>query len=88
MTVYSSKPTTTRPPKSRTHYLLEYLQREPGSGIWWIRYEIDGVERRENVGRQGDAIRLYGLRKADALSGVKLPKNMKHKGVRFKVIAS
>jgi len=45
------------------------------------------VERREKVGRRGDAIKLYALRKSDALRGVKLPKNMKHKGIRFKVIA-
>jgi len=63
------------------------FEKEPGSGIWWIRYKIDGVERREKVGRRGDAIKLYALRKSDALRGVKLPKNMKHKGIRFKVIA-
>lgn len=63
------------------------FEKESGSGIWWIRYKIDGVERRENVGRRGDAIKLYALRKSDALRGVKLPNNMKHKGIRFKVIA-
>ena len=63
------------------------FEKEPGSDIWWIRYSIDGRERREKVGRRGDAIKLYQLRKADALRGVKLPENMKHKGVRFKVIA-
>ena len=63
------------------------FEREPGSDIWWIRYYIEGRERREKVGRRGDAIRLYKLRKTDALRGVKLPTNMKHKGLRFKVIA-
>jgi len=63
------------------------FEKEPGSGIWWIRYKINGVERREKVGRRGDAIKLYSLRKADALRGVKLPKKMKLKGIRFKVIA-
>ena len=63
------------------------FEKEPGSDIWWIRYYIDGRERREKVGRRGDAIKLYKLRKTDALRGVKLPNNMKHKGVRFRVIA-
>lgn len=62
------------------------FEKEPGSGIWWIRYKIDGVERREKVGRRGDAIRLYQLRRADAIHGVKLPANMRHKGTRFRVI--
>jgi hypothetical protein len=39
------------------------------------------------VGRRGDALKLYKLRKTDALRGVKLPTNMKHKGIRFKVVA-
>lgn len=59
----------------------------PGSGIWWIRYHADGREHREKVGRRGDALKLYKLRKTDALRGVKMPSNMKHKGLRFKVIA-
>jgi hypothetical protein len=63
------------------------FEKIPGSGIWWIRYYIDGRERREKVGRRGDAIKLYKDRKTDALCGAKLPNNMKHKGLRFKVIA-
>ena len=39
------------------------------------------------MGRRGDAIKLYKDRKTDALCGAKLPNNMKHKGLRFKVIA-
>jgi hypothetical protein len=63
------------------------FEKVPGSDIWWVRYYIDGRERREKVGRRGDAIKLYKVRKADALRGVKLPNNMKHRGVRFKAIA-
>jgi integrase len=63
------------------------FEKQPGSDIWWIRYYIDGREHREKVGRRGDAIKLYKLRKTDALRGMKLPTNMKHKGVRFRVIA-
>jgi len=29
------------------------FEKVPGSGIWWIRYEIAGIERREKVGRRG-----------------------------------
>jgi site-specific recombinase XerD len=74
-------------PRKVTRKERGVFEKEPGSDIWWIRYKIDGVERREKVGRRGDAIKLYQLRRSDALRGVKLPANMKHKGVRFKVIA-
>jgi hypothetical protein len=63
------------------------FEKVPGSGIWWIRFKVDGVEHREKVGRRGDAMKSYALRKADVVSGVKLPANMKHKGVKFAVIA-
>lgn len=62
------------------------FEKEPGSGIWWIRYKIDRIEKREKVGRRGDAIKLYQLRRADAIRGVKLPANMRHRGIRFRVI--
>lgn len=62
------------------------FEKEPGSGIWWVRYKIDGVEKREKVGRRGDAIRVFQLRRADALRGVKLPANIRHKGIRFRVV--
>ncbi len=62
------------------------FEKKPGSDIWWIRYSIDGRERREKVGRRGDAVKLYQVRKADALRGVKLPTNMKNKGLKFEVI--
>jgi hypothetical protein len=43
------------------------FEKQPGSDIWWIRYYIDGRERREKVGRRGDAIKLYRLRKSASL---------------------
>jgi len=63
------------------------FEKEPDSGVWWIRYYADGREHREKVGRRGDALKLYKVRKADALRGVKLPENMKNRGLRFKIIA-
>jgi hypothetical protein len=59
----------------------------PGSGVWWIRYRVDGRLKREKVGRKGDAIDLYQKRKADIRAGVKLPDNMKSAGVKFKSLA-
>ena len=61
-------------------------EKEPGSDIWWIRYKVDGTLHREKVGRRGDAIKLYKVRKTDALRGVKLPINLKQRGIRFRVI--
>jgi len=41
----------------------------------------------KKVGRRGDAIKLYKIRKADILRGVKMPANMKDKGIKFSVLA-
>jgi len=63
------------------------FEKEPGSGIWWIRFKVNGVEHREKVGRRGDAIKLYKILKTDILRGVKMPANMKDKGIGFSVLA-
>jgi hypothetical protein len=63
------------------------FEKVPGSEIWWIRYKIAGVEHREKVGRRGDAINLYKIRKADMLRGIKMPANMCTKGIKFSVPA-
>ncbi len=47
------------------------FEKEPGSDIWWIRFKDAGVVHWEKVGRSGDAIQLYKIRKADILRGVK-----------------
>ena len=57
------------------------FERERGSGIWWIRYEVDGKPRREKVGRRSDAVALYQKRKADQRAGVKLPENLRQRPV-------
>jgi integrase len=49
------------------------FERTPGSGVWWIVYYANGKRHREKVGRRGDAIDLYRVRKADLLRGRKLP---------------
>jgi site-specific recombinase XerD len=61
-------------------------EREPGSGVWWIRFTDRGKIRREKVGRRSDAIALYQKRKAESRAGVKLPENLRHKGIRVKDI--
>jgi integrase len=63
------------------------FEKVPGSDIWWIRYKVRGVEHREKVGRRGDAINLYRIRKADILRGAKMPANMRQKGIAFSAIA-
>ena len=63
------------------------FEKVPGSGIWWIRFKVKGVEHREKVGRRGDAMKLYAMRRADVVRGVKMPANMKHKGVKISEIA-
>ena len=39
------------------------------------------------MGRRADAMKLYAIRKADILRGMKMPANVKDKGIKFKVIA-
>lgn len=62
-------------------------EKVPGSGVWWIRYRVEGKLKREKVGRRGDAIALYQLRKADTRAGKKLPANLRNSGVKFKELA-
>jgi integrase len=59
------------------------FERPAMSGVWWIVYYADGVRHREKVGRRGDAIKLYQIRKADSLRGKKLPELQPSKVVRF-----
>ena len=58
-----------------------------GSGVWWIRYRVDGKLRREKVGRRGDANDLYHTRKAGIRAWVKLPDDLRSTGVKFKELA-
>lgn len=62
-------------------------EREPGSGVWWIRYRANGVLKREKVGRKSDALALYQKRKTELRAGMKLPENFRTATVRFGVIA-
>jgi integrase len=61
-------------------------EREPGSNIWWIRYRVDGVLKREKVGAWGAAKELLNKRKNEIREGIKMPENMRQASVRFKTL--
>jgi hypothetical protein len=53
----------TKEKKSRGVY-----EKEPGSGIWWVRYaDANDKIRRERVGNKGAAIKFYQKRKTEVL---------------------
>jgi site-specific recombinase XerD len=64
------------------------FEKTPNSGTWWIRY-TDGAGRykREKVGPRGAAVALYEKRKTDARMGVKMPDNIRHRGITFQQLA-
>jgi len=41
-------------PRSAAVKAYGVWEKEPGSNVWWIRYRIDGVLRREKVGRKSE----------------------------------
>jgi hypothetical protein len=43
-------------PRNITKKETGVYEKEPGSGVWWIRFKSNGVTRREKIGRRGDAI--------------------------------
>jgi len=63
-------------------------EREPDSGIWWIRYRGgDGKLHREKVGRKGDAKDLLNKRRNERRVGIKMPENLRTVPIRFGEIA-
>jgi integrase len=63
-------------------------EKEPGSGIWWVRYaDANGKIRRERVGNKGAAIKLYQKRKTEIFQGKKLPEQFRIKAVTFNELA-
>ena len=64
------------------------FEREPGSGIWWVRHvDAQGRLRREKAGTKSAAINLYRKRKTAALEGKKLPEKLRRPPVTFAEIA-
>ena len=61
-------------------------EREPGSEIWWIRYRVDGVLKREKVGTHEAAKNLLNKRRNEIREGIKMPENMRQTSLRFKTL--
>lgn len=62
---------------------------EEKPGLWCIRYaDSDGRIRRERAGTRGAAIDLYRQRKSEIRTGIKLPHNMRFRGVTVQQIAN
>jgi len=60
------------------------FEKEPGSGVWWVRYfDQFGKKRREKAGSKSVAIKLYGKRKQQVLEGKKLPEMFRKPSVNF-----
>ncbi len=64
------------------------FEKDPGSGVWWIRYaDSSGRIRREIAGTKSAAILLYRKRKTEVLQGRKLPERLRQRAVTFGEIA-
>jgi site-specific recombinase XerD len=64
-------------------------EREPGSGVWWIRYrDADGKLHREKVGRKSDAEALLNKRRNDCRVGKKMPENIRTAPIKFDKLAN
>lgn len=64
------------------------FEKEPGSGVWWIRYaDASGHIRREIAGPKSAAISLYQKRKTEIRQGKKLPESLRTKAVTFSDLA-
>ena len=75
-------------PRKSQQRVTGVWEKVPGSGVWWIRYRVDGKLKREKVGRKSDAIALYQQRKSEVRAGKKLPPNLRSAGVKFNELAN
>src|ERR1700679_919137 len=57
-------------------------EREPGSEIWWIRYRVDGVLKREKVGTHEAAKNLLNKRR----NKIREERNMRRGSLCFKTL--
>lgn len=63
-------------------------ERNPGSGVWWIRYrDADGRLRRKKIGRKRAAEDALNAARNKRQEGTALPVNLRNKGVKFKDLA-
>jgi integrase len=64
------------------------FEKHPGSGVWSIRFtDAEGIYRREKCGSWTTASKKLTLRRAEALLGKKLPKNLRHRNSSFAEVA-
>jgi hypothetical protein len=64
-------------------------EREPGSGVWWIRFrDSDGKLHREKVGRKSDAEALLNKRRNERRVGKKMPENIRPAPIKFDELAN
>jgi site-specific recombinase XerD len=74
--------------KSKSGYPRGVFEKEPGSGVFWIRYQdADGRERKEKVGSLRNAGKLVENRRTDARRGLKLPETLRARPATFGEIA-
>lgn len=74
-------------PRRPTAKATGVWERDVGSNVWWIRYRVNGVLKREKVGRRSDAIALYQRRKSEIRAGAKLPQNLRTGSVKVRALA-
>ena len=64
------------------------FEKNPGTGVWWIRYaDAMGRIRREKAGTKSAALALYQKRKTEVLQGKKLPESLRSPMVSFAELA-
>ena len=64
------------------------FEKDPGSGIWWIRYaDQHGKIHREKSGPKGLAISAYQKRKTEVREGRFFPEKFKRRAISFTEIA-
>lgn len=75
--------------QKKTSTVRGIWEREPGSGVWWIRFrDADGKLHREKVGRKSDAEALLIKRRNERRVGMKMPENIRTAPVKFAELAN
>jgi site-specific recombinase XerD len=73
-------------PRKEAKRIRGVWERTTGSGVWWIRYRVRGVLKREKAGSKVDAIKLLMRRKDDLLKGIAKTDNLRLPSLRFKTL--
>jgi integrase len=82
------KKTACKLPSVSAQQTTGVVEREPGSGIWWIRYtDAYGKRHWEKCGRRSDAITLLAKRRHEKLLRKKLPEALRGHAVTFGKLA-